>query len=86
LTKLHEEVARGTATELAEHFGGGDVKGEIVVVIGEAPEAARAGDREQQAKAAVARLIDSGAKGREAAKVVAELTGLRPNDLYSPGE
>jgi 16S rRNA (cytidine1402-2'-O)-methyltransferase len=86
LTKMHEEIARGTATELAEHFGGDNVKGEIVVVIGEAPESARAGQREQQAADAVKRLIDSGAKGREAAKVVAELTGLRPNDLYSPGE
>ena len=32
LTKLHEEVFRGTATEAAEHFAG-DVKGEIVLVV-----------------------------------------------------
>jgi 16S rRNA (cytidine1402-2'-O)-methyltransferase len=86
LTKMHEEIARGTATELAEHFGGGDVKGEIVVVVGEAPASARADLREKQAVEAVDRLIESGAKGREAAKVVAELTGLRPNDLYTPGK
>ncbi|CAA9405079.1 MAG: 16S rRNA (cytidine(1402)-2'-O)-methyltransferase [uncultured Rubrobacteraceae bacterium] len=32
LTKLHEEVFRGTAGEAAEHFAGG-VRGEIVLVI-----------------------------------------------------
>jgi 16S rRNA (cytidine1402-2'-O)-methyltransferase len=32
LTKLHEEVFRGTAEEAARHFSGG-VKGEIVLVI-----------------------------------------------------
>ena len=85
LTKLHEEVARGPAAELAGHFGGGDVKGEIVVVIGAAAESALSGRREAQAAEAVSRLIASGAKPREAAKIVAELTGLRPNDLYSPG-
>lgn len=32
LTKLHEEVFRGTVTEAAKHFAG-DVKGEIVLVV-----------------------------------------------------
>ena len=30
------------------------------------------------------RNADAGARSREAAKVVAELTGLRVNDLYQP--
>jgi 16S rRNA (cytidine1402-2'-O)-methyltransferase len=33
ITKIHEEVRRGTAKELAAHFGAGGVRGEIVVVI-----------------------------------------------------
>jgi 16S rRNA (cytidine1402-2'-O)-methyltransferase len=33
LTKLHEEVARGTAVELSEHFAKGDVRGELVLVV-----------------------------------------------------
>lgn len=85
LTKLHEEVARGSAAELVERFGGGETKGEIVLVIGAAPEAARVGRYEARATAAVERLVAAGAKPREAAKVVAELTGLRVNDLYSTG-
>src|SRR5438105_10859920 len=32
LTKVHEELARGTLTELAEHFAG-EVRGEIVIVV-----------------------------------------------------
>ena len=40
LTKLHEEVARGTLGELARHFRD-EVKGEIVVVIGAGVECAR---------------------------------------------
>jgi 16S rRNA (cytidine1402-2'-O)-methyltransferase len=84
LTKLHEEIARGTAEELAEHFGGGDVKGEIVLVVGAASEASLEHRRLADGRAAVARLAESGARAREAAKVVAELTGLRVNDLYQP--
>lgn len=33
ISKLHEENARGTLTELAEHFSKGTVKGEIVIVV-----------------------------------------------------
>jgi 16S rRNA (cytidine1402-2'-O)-methyltransferase len=84
LTKLHEEVARGSAEELAEKFGGGEVKGEIVLVVGAASPEALEHRRLADARAAVERLTESGARGRDAAKVVAELTGLRANDLYRP--
>lgn len=33
LTKLHEEIFRGTILEAAEHFGSKQIKGEIVLVI-----------------------------------------------------
>ena len=33
LTKLHEEVMRGTAAELLEHYSGRAVRGEIVLVV-----------------------------------------------------
>ena len=33
LTKVHEETVRGTLEELAQHFGRGTVKGEIVIVV-----------------------------------------------------
>jgi 16S rRNA (cytidine1402-2'-O)-methyltransferase len=80
LTKLHEEVARGTLGELARRFRD-EVKGEIVVVI--APgEAQAAGPDVAFAVDALRRLVQSGARPRAAAGVVAALTGTRPNDLY----
>lgn len=84
LTKMHEEVARGSAAELAAKYGAGEVKGEIVLVVGAASPEALEYRQLADARAAVVRLIDSGARGRDAAKVVAELTGLRANDLYQP--
>jgi 16S rRNA (cytidine1402-2'-O)-methyltransferase len=79
LTKLHEEVVRGHAGELAERYAGEKVKGEVVVVIGAAAE----GEADMaKALEAVRKLVDAGAKPRVAASVVAGLTGLSANDLY----
>ncbi len=79
LTKLHEEVVRGTAAELSARYGRAAPKGEVAVVIGEAPEAA--GDL-GPALDAVKRLVEAGAKPRAAAGVVSELTGVSANALY----
>jgi 16S rRNA (cytidine1402-2'-O)-methyltransferase len=79
LTKIHEEVVRGTAAELAERFGAKEPRGEIVLVVAGAPEAA--GDLEA-ALGALRRLVDAGAKPRPAAAVVGELTGVAANALY----
>jgi 16S rRNA (cytidine1402-2'-O)-methyltransferase len=80
LTKIHEEVARGTLGELARRFRG-DVRGEIVLVIGPAAT----GEHGQDvgfAVDALRHLVQSGARPRAAASVVAALTGTRANDLY----
>ena len=82
LTKMHEEVVRGSAGELAERFAEADVKGEVVLVVGAAPAPA-AGEPPAEAVAAVAKLVDGGAKPRTAAAVVAELTGTTANRLYA---
>ncbi len=80
LTKLHEEVVRGTLGELARRLRD-EVKGEIVVVI--APAQARAAGADVGfAVDALRRLVQSGARPRAAASVVAALTGTRANDLY----
>jgi 16S rRNA (cytidine1402-2'-O)-methyltransferase len=45
LTKLYEEVRRGTVTELAEHYAAADrPKGEIVIVVGPPAAAVEASD------------------------------------------
>ena len=80
LSKMHEEVARGSLAELARRFRG-DVKGEIVLVIG--PAASEDHDRDVGfAVDALRHLVQSGARPRAAASVVAALTGTRANDLY----
>ena len=79
LTKLHEEVVRGSAAELAQRYAGAPPKGEIVIVLG--PATAVEVSLEGPA-AAVRRLVESGAKPRVAATVVAELTGASANALY----
>jgi 16S rRNA (cytidine1402-2'-O)-methyltransferase len=80
LTKIHEEVVRGPAAELAERYADSPPRGEVVLVIAPAPEAA--GDVDEKALGALARLVDAGAKPRQAAAVVAELTGGSANALY----
>ncbi|HLB20895.1 MAG TPA: 16S rRNA (cytidine(1402)-2'-O)-methyltransferase [Solirubrobacteraceae bacterium] len=79
LTKLHEEIRRGSAAELADHFEAIAPRGEIVLVVGAAP--AEAASREL-ALAALRDLSAAGARARPAATVVARLTGMRANELY----
>jgi 16S rRNA (cytidine1402-2'-O)-methyltransferase len=80
LTKMHEEISRGSLAELARRFRG-DVKGEIVLVIG--PAASEEHDQDVGfAVDALRHLVQSGARPRAAASVVAALTGTRANDLY----
>lgn len=78
LTKLHEEVVRGTAAELAAWAADG-VRGEIVLVVAGAPE--RAADP-HAAVARVLELVAGGARLKEASAEVAAVTGLSRRELY----
>lgn len=80
LTKIHEEVVRGTASELAARYADAPPRGEVVLVVG--PASAPTELDLGPALAAVRRLVESGAKPRVAASVVAELTGTGANALY----
>jgi 16S rRNA (cytidine1402-2'-O)-methyltransferase len=80
LTKIHEEVVRGTADVVVRRFAGG-TRGEIVLVIGASGESAHEGDLES-ARETVELLVEAGAKRRAAAQVVSSLTGLAANRLY----
>ncbi|MFT4028777.1 MAG: 16S rRNA (cytidine(1402)-2'-O)-methyltransferase [Protaetiibacter sp.] len=78
LTKLHEEVARGTLAELAERFADG-TRGELVIVVaGAAPATASLDD----ALARVHALTASGVRLKDATAEVAEATGLSRRELY----
>jgi 16S rRNA (cytidine1402-2'-O)-methyltransferase len=80
LTKLHEEVVRGSAAELAARYAEEDVRGEVVLVAGPAPAPDEVDLTE--AVAALRALVDAGARARPAAQVVAGLTGAPANALY----
>ncbi len=78
LTKLYEEVRRGTAAELAEWAERG-VKGEIVLVVeGAAPVAVSVEDAAAQVQA----LVASGIRLKDACAEVAAATGLSSRELY----
>lgn len=78
LTKLHEEVQRGTLSELADRYRT-PPKGEIVLLVGgyEPPEM-EAADIDAQILAA----LDAGSSTKEAAATVAAATGRKRRDLY----
>jgi 16S rRNA (cytidine1402-2'-O)-methyltransferase len=80
LTKRFEEIARGTAAELAERFPE-PPKGEITLVVGGGEGRVRAVD-DAAAVAAVAELVDAGVPRRQAAELVGRLTGTARNALY----
>ena len=79
LTKVHEEVVRGTAASIASRYGSSPPKGEVVLVVG--PATSTAPDL-VPAVDALRRLVDAGAKPRPAARVVGDLTGAPANALY----
>ena len=81
LTKLHEEIARGTAAEMAEHFRDG-ARGELTLVIaGRRGQAPAANDAELDERALA--LLAQGLSVRDAAQQLAAETGLRKQLLYA---
>jgi 16S rRNA (cytidine1402-2'-O)-methyltransferase len=86
LTKLHEEVVRGTPAELLAHFRERAPRGEFVLVIGGATEAAGEAAAETWTptglKVAVDELVASGLHPNAAMKQVAERYGLSKREVY----
>ena len=90
LTKLHEEVARGTAVELRTLFGAraeepGGIRGEIALVIDAPGEDETAADAAEAAASAEARAVELAAEGlrtKEVARRLAAEFGIARNDAY----
>jgi 16S rRNA (cytidine1402-2'-O)-methyltransferase len=99
LTKLHEEIVRGSLGELAEQARSGELtlRGEFAIVVGawtaarieveSASGAAIAGaaDTEAAALAEVERRVAAGASRGDAARTVAAETGIPRRKLYRVG-
>jgi 16S rRNA (cytidine1402-2'-O)-methyltransferase len=80
LTKLHEEVVRGRASEVLARIAEAEPKGEVVVVI----EGRVAGDAVALAELVgeARRLVDDGMRKREAASSVAKRHDASANAIY----
>jgi 16S rRNA (cytidine1402-2'-O)-methyltransferase len=81
LTKLHEEVLRGSLAELAASPR--DWLGEIVLVLGEAPPTAPLGSSDAELKQRALRLVDAGASVRAVADELAESSGRSRREVYA---
>ena len=89
LTKLHEEIFRGTGAEALEHFD--SPRGEVVIVIQgkltvtDADGLANAEDQvstEEDLRRQLSDLKQDGVRAKDAVAMVAEATGLAKNRVY----
>ena len=83
LTKLHEETRRCTLGEAVEFYTENAPKGEFVLVIAGAEPRQEAAITLEDAVAQVLALKEQGLRLKDAAKEVAEHTGLSKNELYA---
>ncbi len=84
LTKIHEEVLRGTISEIIEYYKEKSPKGEYVLIIEGAKE------EEQQEEITLEKacemalqLIADGKKASDACKEIAKLTGFSKSEIYN---
>jgi len=80
MTKLHEEVLRGTLVEVAATLQDRDVLGEIVVVLEGVTFTPEVDD--DAVRAALVEQIDAGASTRDAVDYVAELLDVTRREVY----
>jgi 16S rRNA (cytidine1402-2'-O)-methyltransferase len=85
LTKVHENIRRGTLGELGTFYRDRVPKGEVTIVIsgiGKGAPGDIVGDRSEEARALAGELEGMGMKASEAAKEVASRLDLSRNEAY----
>ena len=81
LTKLHEEVFRGTVSQAIDHFQ--EPRGEFTLVIqGGTDEPFDEGDADETARSMLAELRSQGAHAKDAVSQVVDATGLPRRKVY----
>ncbi len=80
LTKLHEEIYRGTVRGARDHFSG-EVRGEVTLVIGGASDKVATWD-EERVRHALSQALESGLDRKEAIRHVARESGWPRRDVY----
>jgi len=81
MTKLHEEVWRGTVSEAQAAFAEREARGEFTLVIGGASQQESRWN-EEEVRAALRDLLAKGVRRPDAAKRVAELSGWARSAVY----
>jgi 16S rRNA (cytidine1402-2'-O)-methyltransferase len=85
LTKLHEEIVRGTLQEMIAYYRQHPPKGEVTVVVAPVAESeakSADADLEVEARGLAARLLAGGMKPSAAAKELTARLDLARNDAY----
>ena len=82
LTKIHEEVWRGSLSQALEHFEQNPPRGEFTLVIAGAGNEAQAAWDEEQVRSALAELLSQGLDRKEAIKRVAKAAHWPRRQVY----
>lgn len=82
LTKIHEEVIRGTLEELSHYYDESEPRGEYVIVVSGA-EITRADFTIEQAVELARRLVEGGEKISDACREAAKATGIPKREIYA---
>ncbi len=83
LTKIHEEVIRGTISQMIEYYKEKTPKGEYVLVIEGAKEQEQEEITLDKACQMAEKLIADGKKASDACKEIAKLTGFSKSEIYN---
>jgi 16S rRNA (cytidine1402-2'-O)-methyltransferase len=82
LTKVHEEVLRGSLAEVTERLAANRPRGELTLVVGGAPAATPDAADATDLAAEVAALVAGGASTRDAIATVARSSGTPRRTVY----
>ena len=83
MTKVHEEVVRGTLTGLSEVYAKEPPRGECVLVIEGAELQAKPAAAPEEIEAAIDKMSTSGMKPRAIAREIAQRFSISANDAYA---
>ena len=81
MTKLHEEVWRGTLAQAIARYTEQEPRGEFTLVIGGAPPQDTTWD-EQRVRAAVTEAVAAGRRSKETDRAIAQQAGWTPKAVY----
>ncbi len=82
LTKVHEEVVRGTLAEVARYYDERAPRGEVTLVVAPAVPPPDDADRAERARALARDLLAGGMKPSAAARELTERLDLARNEAY----